>query len=361
MRRPVLLLTKADQTLLGLGKYPSQILIGTIVLPVCEPIETKLEANIFGFLAEHTSPKQVSLDVELLLPEGPEMNFDTSLEPIARLTMPSVTLTQEQQRFHGLKNYPPQKMIAKLVFPSAEVTCGVNYFAPRKKRHMAVEVILPGFSSDASTQTEPDSLIASNWPPLKLPLQLSDEENDLISTMVITVREIIEVDKEIEKLLLLKMMPASVPQLLLNNEILSWLVQPVARFSGNTAGRTIGIPCGTTASCEVLSMALKNLYLLRHSSVGQSMIICKEYQFNFGFPGLILAARSIRMLLGTEPCARIAQEISWTLCEILEKVFMAMRKGFTGLKTKNKILSLHRQQEWFSYGLVTSNWTRRFY
>ena len=79
MRRPVLLLTKADQTLLGLGKYPSQILIGTLVLPVCEPIETKLEANIFGFLAEHTSPKQVSLEVEVFLPDfcadGPEITL----------------------------------------------------------------------------------------------------------------------------------------------------------------------------------------------------------------------------------------------------------------------------------------------
>ena len=83
MMRPVLLLTRADRTLLGLEKYPPQIMLAKLVLPVCEQNETQVEENIFGFLAEHTSPKNVNLDVELFLPAfrtgGQEGNFDESL------------------------------------------------------------------------------------------------------------------------------------------------------------------------------------------------------------------------------------------------------------------------------------------
>ena len=68
MERPVLFLGRAERTLLGLEEYPTQILLAKLVLPVYGPIETQVEENIFGYLAEHTSPRKVSLDVELFLP-----------------------------------------------------------------------------------------------------------------------------------------------------------------------------------------------------------------------------------------------------------------------------------------------------
>ena len=68
MKRPVLLLARAERTLLGLEKYPPQIMLAKLVLPVYEPIETQVEDNIFGYLAEHASPKNVSLEMELFLP-----------------------------------------------------------------------------------------------------------------------------------------------------------------------------------------------------------------------------------------------------------------------------------------------------
>ena len=43
-------------------------MLAKLVLPVYEPIETQVEDNIFGYLAEHASPKNVSLEMELFLP-----------------------------------------------------------------------------------------------------------------------------------------------------------------------------------------------------------------------------------------------------------------------------------------------------
>ena len=122
-----------------------------------------------------------------------------------------------------------------------------------------MEVILPGVSlvssthslKDACTQTESIwSQTASNWPPTKLSNKLSDEVEELTSEIMNEVRELIELDKEIERLLLLKLTPTPTPQLLLNNETMPF-VQPVAMFSDDTTSRTFRIPFGTNVGNEV--------------------------------------------------------------------------------------------------------------
>ena len=115
MEQPLIILTRAERTLLGLEKYPTQIMPAKLVLPIYEPIETHVE----DYFAEHTSPKNVSLDVELYLPAvRPDRDQDRNFESaMSKLAMASVELTPEQQNFHGLEKYPPQTMIAKLVLP----------------------------------------------------------------------------------------------------------------------------------------------------------------------------------------------------------------------------------------------------
>ena len=110
---------------------------------------------------------------------------------MSKLAMASVALTPEQQNFHGLETYPPQTIIAKLVLPVYEEVKiqVINYFArKRQKRHLAVKVILPGVSlgnfsyglKDACTQTESVwSQTESKWPPPKLQITQSDEEEEL--------------------------------------------------------------------------------------------------------------------------------------------------------------------------------------
>ena len=189
MEQPLIILTRAERTLLGLEKYPTQIMTAKLVLPICEPLETCVE----DYFAQHTSPKNVSLDVDLYLPpvqldKDQDWNFESALSKSA---MSSVELTPEQQNFHGLEKYPPQTMIAKLVLPVYEEVKiqVINYFAKtRQKRHLAVKVILPGVPlgnsshglKDACTQTESVwSQTESKWPPTKLQITQSDEEEEL--------------------------------------------------------------------------------------------------------------------------------------------------------------------------------------
>ena len=115
-----------------------------LVLPIYEPIETHVE----DYFAEHTSPKNVSLDVELYLPAvQPDRDQDWNFESaLSKSAMSSVELTPEQQHFHGLKNYPPQTMTAKLVLPVYEEVKiqVINFFArTRQKRHLTVTEAKP--------------------------------------------------------------------------------------------------------------------------------------------------------------------------------------------------------------------------
>ena len=118
MEQPLIILTRAERTLLGLEKYPTQIMPAKLVLPIYEPVEIRVE----DYFAQHTSPKNVSLDVDLYLPPvQPDRDQDWNFESaLSKSAMSSVELTPEQQNFHGLEKFPPQTMIAKLVLPVYE-------------------------------------------------------------------------------------------------------------------------------------------------------------------------------------------------------------------------------------------------
>ena len=75
-----------------------------------------------------------------------------------------------------------------------------------------MKVVLPGVPLDssapgknnASSQTESTwSQAETNWPPTNLPLTISDEVEELTSAVIKKVRDLGELGKEIEMLLLL--------------------------------------------------------------------------------------------------------------------------------------------------------------
>ena len=65
MERPVLYLEQAELTLLGLENCPTGMLIAELVLPIYEEVQVRVDENPLGYLAEHTRPKNVKLEVEM--------------------------------------------------------------------------------------------------------------------------------------------------------------------------------------------------------------------------------------------------------------------------------------------------------
>ena len=362
MERPVLYLEQAELTLLGLENCPTGMLIAELVLPIYEEVQVRVDENPLGYLAEHTRPKNIKLEVEMFLPEfcayrGRDGYVDESGSPLLKLPMATIRLTPEQQTFYGLGLYPPQSMISMLILPFYKDVKfqAINYFGPQKKKHLAVKVVLPGVgfvgyaygNKDASSQTESTwSQAKTNWPPTNLPLPIPDEE----------INENLEIWKRIEMLLLLKSTQTLTPQLLWNNGTIPF-VQPVARFGNGATSRSFKIPCGLNIGNKVLSMALSATF--RQSFMKHSLLASfrKEYQVIFCLPSLIILALSIKEQLGAGPGASLAPNVTWTQCEIMNKLYREIRKRFAGLKLRTKILFLQRypEQGWFYHKLVIAN------
>ena len=289
VERPVLYLGQAEQTLLGLENCPTRMLIAELVLPIYEEVQVQVDENPLGYLAEHTRPKNIKLEVEMFLPEfcayrGRDGYVDESGSPLLKLPMSTIRLTPEQQTFYGLGLYPPQSMISMLILPFYKDVKfqAINYFGPQKKKHLAVKVVLPGVpfvgsahgNKDTSSQTESTwSQAKTNWPPTNLPLPIPDEE----------INENLEIWKRIEMLLLLKSTQTLTPQLLWNNGTIPF-VQPVARFGNGATSRSFNIPCGLNVGNKVLSMALGATF--RQSFLKHSLLtsLHKEYQVVFASP-----------------------------------------------------------------------------
>ena len=368
VERPVLYLGQAEQTLLGLENCPTKILIAELVLPIYEEVQVQVDENPLGYLAEHTRPKNIKLEVEMFLPEfcayrGRDGYVDESGSPLLKLPMSTIRLTPEQQTFYGLGLYPPQSMISMLILPFYKDVKfqAINYFGPQKKKHLAVKVVLPGVpfvgsahgNKDTSSQTESTwSQAKTNWPPTNLPLPIPDEE----------INENLEIWKRIEMLLLLKSTQTLTPQLLWNNGTIPF-VQPVARFGNGATSRSFNIPCGLNVGNKVLSMALGATF--RQSFLKHSLLtsLHKEYQVVFCLPSLIILALSIKEQLGAGPGASLAPKVTWTQCEIMDKLYREIRNRFAGLSIRKKILFLkrHPEQGWFCHRLVISNQTRKVY
>ena len=368
VERPVLYLGQAEQTLLGLENCPTKILIAELVLPIYEEVQVQVDENPLGYLAEHTRPKNIKLEVEMFLPEfcayrGRDGYVDESGSPLLKLPMSTIILTPEQQTFYGLGLYPPQSMISMLILPFYKDVKfqAINYFGPQKKKHLAVKVVLPGVpfvgsahgNKDTSSQTESTwSQAKTNWPPTNLPLPIPDEE----------INENLEIWKRIEMLLLLKSTQTLTPQLLWNNGTIPF-VQPVARFGNGATSRSFNIPCGLNVGNKVLSMALGATF--RQSFLKHSLLtsLHKEYQVVFCLPSLIILALSIKEQLGAGPGASLAPKVTWTQCEIMDKLYREIRNRFAGLSIRKKILFLkrHPEQGWFCHRLVISNQTRKVY
>ena len=368
MERPVLYLEQAELTLLGLENCPTGMLIAELVLPIYEEVQVRVDENPLGYLAEHTRPKNVKLEVEIFLPEfcayrGRDGYVDESGSPLLKLPMATIRLTPEQQTFYGLGLYPPQSMISMLILPFYKDVKfqAINYFGPQKKKHLAVKVFLPGVpfvgsahgNKDASSQTESTwSQAKTNWPPTNLPLPIPDEE----------INENLEIWKRIEMLLLLKSTQTLTPQLLWNNGTIPF-VQPVARFGNGATSRSFKIPCGLNIGNKVLSMALSATF--RQSFMKHSLLASfrKEYQVVFCLPSLLILALSIKEQLGAGPGASLAPNVTWTQCEIMNKLYREIRKRFAGLKLRKTILILkrHPKQRWFCHRLVISDQTRKVY
>ena len=354
VERPVLYLGQAEQTLLGLENCPTKILIAELVLPIYEEVQVQVDENPLGYLAEHTRPKNIKLEVEMFLPEfcayrGRDGYVDESGSPLLKLPMSTIILTPEQQTFYGLGLYPPQSMTSKLILPFYKDVKfqAINYFGPQKKKHLAVKVVLPGVpfvgsahgNKDTSSQTESTwSQAKTNWPPTNLPLPIPDEE----------INENLEIWKRIEMLLLLKSTQTLTPQLLWNNGTIPF-VQPVARFGNGATSRSFNIPCGLNVGNKVLSMALGATF--RQSFLKHSLLtsLHKEYQVVFCLPSLIILALSIKEQLGAGPGASLAPKVTWTQCEIMDKLYREIRNRFAGLSIRKKILFLkrHPEQGWF--------------
>lgn len=357
MERPVLYLEQAELTLLGLENCPTGMLIAELVLPIYEEVQVRVDENPLGYLAEHTRPKNVKLEVEMFLPEfcayrGRDGYVDESGSPLLKLPMSTIRLTPEQQTFYGLGLYPPQSMISMLILPFYKDVKfqAINYFGPQKKKHLAVKVFLPGVpfvgsahgNKDASSQTESTwsqeiwKRIEKNWSQ--------------------------EICKRIEMLLLLKSTQTLTPQLLWNNGTIPF-VQPVARFGNGATSRSFKIPCGLNIGNKVLSMALSATF--RQSFMKHSLLASfrKEYQVIFCLPSLIILALSIKEQLGAGPGASLAPNVTWTQCEIMNKLYREIRKRFAGLKLRKTILILkrHPKQRWFCHRLVISDQTRKVY
>ena len=368
MERPVLYLGQAELTLLGLENCPTGMLIAELVLPIYEEVQVRVDENPLGYLAEHTRPKNIKLEVEMFLPKfcayrGRDGYVDESGSPLLKLPMSTIRLTPEQQTFYGLGLYPPQSMTSKLILPFYKDVKfqAINYFGPQKKKHLAVKVVLPGVpfvgsahgNKDTSSQTESTwSQAKTNWPPTNLPLPIPDEE----------INENLEIWKRIEMLLLLKSTQTLTPQLLWNNGTIPF-VQPVARFGNGATSRSFNIPCGLNVGNKVLSMALGATF--RQSFLKHSLLtsLHKEYQVVFCLPSLIILALSIKEQLGAGPGASLAPKVTWTQCEIMDKLYREIRNRFAGLRLKEKILFLkrHPEQGWFCHRLVISNQTRKVY
>ena len=368
MERPVLYLEQAELTLLGLENCPTGMLIAELVLPIYEEVQVQVDENPLGYLAEHTRPKNIKLEVEMFLPEfcayrGRDGYVDESGSPLLKLPMSTIILTPEQQTFYGLGLYPPQSMTSKLILPFYKDVKfqAINYFGPQKKKHLAVKVVLPGVpfvgsahgNKDTSSQTESTwSQAKTNWPPTNLPLPIPDEE----------INENLEIWKRIEMLLLLKSTQTLTPQLLWNNGTIPF-VQPVARFGNGATSRSFNIPCGLNVGNKVLSMALGATF--RQSFLKHSLLtsLHKEYQVVFCLPSLIILALSIKEQLGAGPGASLAPKVTWTQCEIMDKLYREIRNRFAGLSIRKKILFLkrHPEQGWFCHRLVISNQTRKVY
>ena len=357
MERPVLYLEQAELTLLGLENCPTGMLIAELVLPIYEEVQVRVDENPLGYLAEHTRPKNVKLEVEMFLPEfcayrGRDGYVDESGSPLLKLPMSTIRLTPEQQTFYGLGLYPPQSMISMLILPFYKDVKfqAINYFGPQKKKHLAVKVFLPGVpfvgsahgNKDASSQTESTwsqeiwKRIEKNWSQ--------------------------EICKRIEMLLLLKSTQTLTPQLLWNNGTIPF-VQPVARFGNGATSRSFKIPCGLNIGNKVLSMALSATF--RQSFMKHSLLASfrKEYQVIFCLPSLIILALSIKEQLGAGPGASLAPNVTWTQCEIMNKLYREIRKRFAGMKLRKTILILkrHPKQRWFCHRLVISDQTRKVY
>ena len=357
MERPVLYLEQAELTLLGLENCPTGMLIAELVLPIYEEVQVRVDENPLGYLAEHTRPKNVKLEVEMFLPEfcayrGRDGYVDESGSPLLKLPMSTIRLTPEQQTFYGLGLYPPQSMISMLILPFYKDVKfqAINYFGPQKKKHLAVKVFLPGVpfvgsahgNKDASSQTESTwsqeiwKRIEKNWSQ--------------------------EICKRIEMLLLLKSTQTLTPQLLWNNGTIPF-VQPVARFGNGATSRSFKIPCGLNIGNKVLSMALSATF--RQSFMKHSLLASfrKEYQVVFCLPSLLILALSIKEQLGAGPGASLAPNVTWTQCEIMNKLYREIRKRFAGMKLRKTILILkrHPKQRWFCHRLVISDQTRKVY
>ena len=67
--------------------------------------------------------------------------------------------------------------------------------------------------------------------------------------------------------------------------------------------------------------------------------------------------------MGYPNSASHAPNVTWTKCEIMDKLYREIRNRFAGLRLKEKILFLkrHPEQGWFCNRLVISNQTRKVY
>ena len=67
--------------------------------------------------------------------------------------------------------------------------------------------------------------------------------------------------------------------------------------------------------------------------------------------------------MGYPNSASHAPNVTWTKCEIMDKLYREIRNRFAGLRLKEKILFLkrHPEQGWFCHRLVISNQTRKVY